>query len=288
MRRPARNLLYVVLGLICIALLVQGVGLKLPRVLNMLSAVSVGAPSSQSSVGSEASSVEIQSAASTDRACTGSSSIESSFNATPIAGGNFIWFNSAIQVDGPGSDAATLFLNDSAITFAANGTNYNLAVPAAAITSDPAATAASTSFDAASNRWATIVPGGLSGRAFLSGLAFPVPAGGLPGGISSVIWSAAFSTDTAGVTAQWGWGAAVYTTIGTDYNAIAVNPADGGQPSQGATLLSRAENNGNGAGQIDSVGKPASLEAFVTGGAGSDGGANFTGSFVGTDRKSTR
>ena len=33
MRRPARNLLYVVLGFVCVALLVQGVGLQLPRVL---------------------------------------------------------------------------------------------------------------------------------------------------------------------------------------------------------------------------------------------------------------
>ena len=32
MRRPARNLLYVVLGFVCVALLVQGVGLKLPGI----------------------------------------------------------------------------------------------------------------------------------------------------------------------------------------------------------------------------------------------------------------
>src|SRR6266536_2205643 len=274
MRRPARNFLYVVLGVVCIALLVQGVGLKLPRVLNMLSAVSVAPPSSQSSIGSEASSVGIQSAASTEKACTGLNSIESSFNSAAIAEGNFIWFNSAIHVDGAGTDGATIFLNDSAITFAANGTNYSLAVPAAAITFDPAATAASTSFDAASNRWATIVPGGFSGRAFLSGLAFPVPAGGLPGGISSVTWSAAFSSDAPGVTAQWGWGAAVYTTFATDYNALAVNPVGEGRPSHGAMLLSKGENSEN-----VSVGKPASLEAFVTGGAGGDGGSNFTGSY---------
>src|SRR6266542_1808377 len=144
-----------------------------------------------------------------------------------------------------------------------------------------AATAASTSFDAAGNRWATIVPGGLSGRAFLSGLAFPVPAGGLPGGISSVTWSAAISADKPGVTAQWGWGAAVYTKFGTDYNALAVNPVDEGQPtSQGAKTLSKGESNGSGAGQMDSVGKPASLEAFVTGGAGGDGGSDFTGSVM--------
>jgi hypothetical protein len=47
-----------------------------------------------------------------------------------------------IRVDGAGSDGATIFLKDSAITFSANGTNYRLAVPAAAISFDPGATAA--------------------------------------------------------------------------------------------------------------------------------------------------
>src|SRR6266498_729763 len=282
MRRPARNLLYVLLGIVCVAFLVQGVGLKLPGIMRALTAVSGATVSSPSTVGGQAASAGATTSAAfvTDKACTGLSSIESSFNSAAIAEGNFIWFNSAIHVDGAGTDAATIFLNDSAITFAANGTNYSLAVPAATISFDPAATAASTSFDAASNRWATIVPGGLSGRAFLSGLAFPVPAGGLPGGISSVTWSAAISADKPGVTAQWGWGAAVYTTFGTDYNALGVNPVDESQPtSQGARLLSKGESNGSGAGQMDSVGKPASLEAFVTGGAGGDGGSDFTGSF---------
>src|SRR6266498_3967519 len=46
MRRPTRNLLYVALGLVCIALLVQGVGLQIPKVLKMLTAVTATAPSS--------------------------------------------------------------------------------------------------------------------------------------------------------------------------------------------------------------------------------------------------
>ena len=164
MRRPARNLLYVVLGFVCVALLVQGVGLKLPGIMRALTAVS-GATALIPVLGWEPGRVsgrhDVLPLTPSEKACTGLSSIESSFNSTPIAEGNFIWFNSAIHVDGLGSDAATIFLNDSAITFAANGTNYSLAVPAATITFDPAATAASTSFDAASNRWATIVPGGL-------------------------------------------------------------------------------------------------------------------------------
>ncbi len=156
MRRPTRNLLCVVLGFACVALLVQGVGLKLPRVLKMLSAVSVATPSSpsvgnevSSPVGSQASPADatVSFAFVTGKACTASSAIEASFNSTPIAEGNTIWFNSAIRVDGGlGSEAATIFLNDSTITFSANGSNYSLAVPAAAIAFDPAATAASTSF----------------------------------------------------------------------------------------------------------------------------------------------
>ncbi len=232
MGRPARTLLYVVLGILCVGLLVQGVGLQLPRVLKMLTAVTATAHSSPVVVQSRAEPSDAAAVSSDylEKSCTASSRIETSFNSTPIAEGNIIWFSSAMRADGLGSAAATVFLNDSTINFAANGTNYSLAVPAATITFDPGATAGTTAFDG--NRWVTIVPGGHSGKAFLSGLAFPVPAGGLPGGISSVTWSAAFSTDTPGVTAQWNWGAAVYTRSAADYNALAVDPVDGGQPSQ--------------------------------------------------------
>src|SRR5512135_1989326 len=129
MRRPTRNLLYVVLGVICVALLVQGVGFQLPRVLKMLTAVSA-APSSPAVSEAASPSAEAASAGPTvlsadlaDRSCTAMSSIESGFNATPIAEGNVIWFNSAIHADGLGSGPATIFLKDSTITFAANGTS---------------------------------------------------------------------------------------------------------------------------------------------------------------------
>ena len=154
------------------------------------------------------------------------SSNESSFNQTSIAEGSVIWFNSAIHVDGLGASPARIFLTDSTINFTANGARYNLTVPAATITFDPAAKAASTNFDESSNQWVTTVPSGLASRAFLTGLAFPVPAGGLPGGVSGVTWSAAFSTDTPGVTAKWQWAAAVYSSFGPDYNSLAVKPVD--------------------------------------------------------------
>src|SRR5215471_4548525 len=288
MKRPTRNLLYVVLGLVCAALLAQGVGLKLPRVLKVLGAVSVSAPSSPSagsgsSVASPASSAGamVSSASATDRACTASSAIDMSFNSTPIAEGNTIWFSSAIRVDGGlGSEAATIFLNDSMITFTANGSNYSLAVPAAAITFDPAAAQASTSYDAASNRWASIVPSAVANKAFLAGLAFPVPAGGLPGGITSVTWSGSFSTDTPGVTARWGWGAAVYSSFESDYNALGIQAVAGGQSEPGArTLSAKAGDPDSTSAGFESVGKPESLAAFVIGGGAGDGGSNFTGSF---------
>src|SRR5450830_1891164 len=283
MKRSSRNVLYVFFGLICVALVAQ-----------MLTAVSGAAlssrssspssppPSSSSSVGAASGGVAVSTSADLSDTCTAWSSNESSFNLAPIAEGNVIWFNSAIRVNGLGSDPASIFLNDSTITFAANGKIYNLAVPGATITFDPAATAATTGFDDAGNRWKTTVPSGLSGRAFLSGLAFRVPDGGLPGGVGAVTWSAAFSTDTPGVTAQWQWAAAVYNTFGPDYNALAVKPVDGDQTSQSANLVARSGNPDNQAGQnLGSAGKPANLEALLTAGASGGGGSNFTGSFFG-------
>ena len=205
------------------------------------------------------------------------SSNETSFNAASIAEGNVIWFNSAIHVDGLGASPARIFLTDSTISFTANGARYNLTVPAATITFDPAARAASTNFDVSSNQWVTTVPSGLASRAFLTGLAFPVPAGGLPGGVSGVSWSAAFSTDTPGVTAKWQWAAAAYSNFGPDYNSLAVNPVDG-QASRSGGIAARQKSRIEPA-RSDLAGQPANLEAFLTGGGSGDGGSNFTGSF---------
>ena len=281
MKRPTRNLLYAVLASVCVAVLLQGLGLELPKALGVLTAGAVGTSSSRSAEASTPA--QNQTAPAGDaasfadllaRTCTASSSIETSFNSTPIAEGSTIWFNSAVRIAGLGANATRIFLNDSMSTFAANGSKYNLAVPGAIISFDPAATVATTSYLSGIGRWATEVPSGHSGKVFLTGLAFPVPAGGLPGGIRSVTWSAAFSTDTPGVTAEWEWGAAVYTTFATDYNAIGVQAAED-QPSRGARILPAKTD------EIDSVGKPGNLEAFVMAGAGGEGGYNFTGSFRG-------
>src|SRR5258706_12343103 len=210
--------------------------------------------------------------------CTELSAIELSFNPTPIAEGNVIWFHNAMSVNGLGSDPATIFLTDATISFTANGTSYNLPVADTRITFDPSVAEAMTSFDAASNRFTTVVPSGLSGRAFASGLAFPVPEGGLPEDIGAGTWSASFSTETPGGSAEWQWAAAVYTSFASDYNALGIWPGDRGPTIQGAGLRSKADDGAAGRG-MDSVGQPTGLEAFVTGGAPGHGGTAVTGAF---------
>lgn len=190
--------------------------------------------------------------------------VSSTFNNTPISAGRFIWFNSAVKVNGLGAAAATLGFEGSAIQFAANGSNYNLPVPNARITFSPAATTAITTFDAATRTWLTTVPVGFDGNVFLSGLVVPVTSD-LPGGIDPVTWTGVFTTDTPGVTVQWKWAAAVYTSFSTNYNALGVRPVDDNRagPFQNS---------------ID-AGTPTNFTSFVTGGARGAGGSNFTGSY---------
>jgi hypothetical protein len=196
---------------------------------------------------------------------TGSSlsAISTNFTKPGIAGGNFIWFASVFSAKGPidsnGHEidmrayAIRVFVTGGTISFTANNNVYTLPVPGAVITFDPTATSATTTFDASNNRWLTTVPSAsppipfplqppnprtqmfdVNGHIFATGLAYQVPSGGLPGGIKNVTWSAAFSTDTPGVTIAWQWGAAVYSTFSTTYanasssNVLGVKPMDNG------------------------------------------------------------
>src|SRR5207248_7378144 len=90
---------------------------------------------------------------------------------------------------------------------------------------------------------------------------------GLPGGIKNVTWTADFWCDTAGVSVNWKWAAAVYKGFSTDYNAIGVKPVDAKAPS--------------GYANSDQSGTPEAFKSFVTGGALGGGGTNYTGSFTG-------
>jgi hypothetical protein len=202
-----------------------------------------------------------------DRLVLSPSAIASNFNGTPIAAGDTVWFSSVAKVSGVGSAPATLFVTGATIDFTANGTPYNLSVPNATITISPTATAATTTFDAATQTWETTVPANLGGNLFLAGFALPVPAG-LPGGINPVTWHANFSSDTAGLSVNWQWAAAVYSQFGTDYNALNVKPVDSNQAS--------AYKNS------DHAGTPEAFRQYVLGGARGGGGSNFTGSYSGT------
>ncbi len=92
----------------------------------------------------------------------------------------------------------------------------------------PSATTTTTTYDAATETWVTTVSAGnLGEQVFLTGLALPVPAAGLPGNIKPVTMSGRLASTKAGVTLQWEWSAAVYTSFSTDYNALGVKPVSG-------------------------------------------------------------
>jgi hypothetical protein len=208
--------------------------------------------------------------------CTGSSSNSSDFNGTPIKGDDYIWFNANFTAKGIPSAGATITFTNSTISAIVNGTQYNLSVPNAQITFSPSATCTSTTFDTVTNTWMTIVPVSGDDEIFLTGLAVQVPSGGLPGGINPVEWEGTFAvtTDTPGISIDWKWGAAVYSSFTTNYNALAIKP--GHKTACGM-------NNGDHAGTPEGVnGNNQPWKQFVAGGARGGGGSNWTGSWSGT------
>lgn len=197
------------------------------------------------------------------------SSIRSNFNGTAIPAGRTIWFSSVFKVSGLGADPVTLHVTSQTIAFSAAGTDYTLSVPDAAITFSPTVTTATTTFDTSTNTWVSVLPKNFSGNAFMAGLAFPVDVA-LPGGINPVTWQGSFSTDTAGVSLNWQWAAAVYKNFSTDYNAVGVKPLD----SNSLTVYHNS----------DHAGTPENFKTLVTGGARGGGGSNFTGSYSATGK----
>jgi hypothetical protein len=205
--------------------------------------------------------------------CT--SAIESNFNGTAIAVGDYVWFNAVLKVNGIGSAPARIFATHAGITFTANGHTHQLTVPDSQITFSSSITLATTEFTRLSHEigsplgWKTELPSsGLAGNDLLAGLTFAVPASGLPGGIKDVIWQATFSSDTSGLTVNWQWGAAVYTDFSRKYNDLGVKPVDDNKAS-------KYKNS-------DHAGTPEDFKAYVIGGGTGGGGSNFTGSYSGT------
>jgi len=206
-----------------------------------------------------------------------SSTINSNFNGTPIAGGNFIWFNSVLKAQGLGTSPVTIHARNASVQFEVNGTAHSVAVPDATITFSPATTTATAAFDPSLNTWNVQAPSsGLSGNVFLDGLIFQVPPGGFPGGINPVSWRADFSTDSPGVTLQWQWAAAVYPTadFSSDYNALGVKPVD----DKKASIYQNS----------DHAGTPENFKCqnCLPGGARGGGGSNYTGSYSATAKVS--
>jgi VCPO second helical-bundle domain/Domain of unknown function (DUF6851) len=195
------------------------------------------------------------------------SSIQSNFNGTSIAGGNFIWFTSVLKVNGlPTSGPTTVSFSGQTIQFSANGTSYISSVPDATVTFVPSATSATTTFT--NTGWQTSVPLNASGNAFLSGLPVQVPSGGLPGGINPVTWSGTFTSSSPNLTISWKWAAAVYTAFSTDDTLLGVKATDDNHypPYQNS----------------DHAGTPEKWKSSVTGGARGGGGSNYTGTLSGT------
>ncbi len=205
--------------------------------------------------------------------CSAQSTIGSNFNGTPISSGSWIWFNANFTAKGIPSTGATITFTNSTISTTGNGKPFTSSAPNAQITFSPSATCSSTTFNAMTNTWMTTVPVNGDDEIFLSGLAVPVPSTGFPDG--KVEWTGTFSANgVSGVSIQWKWGAAVYTSFTSDYNALAVKP--GHQTACGAS-------NGNHAGTPEGVNNNNQpWRQFVTGGARGGGGSNWTGSWSST------
>ncbi len=198
-------------------------------------------------------------------------SISSNFNGTPIAGNDYIWFNSVLNVHGLNpQQQVTIGFSPMPIMFSANGTPFVVPMPPALITFTPGLSLATTDFVAGS--WVTNVPAsGLAGNVFLDGVAYLVPPQGLPGGIKEVTWSGMFFSCTPGLSVQWQWAAAVYRSpafLDQGLEGLDVKPVDDNQ----ASLYKNS----------DHAGTPESFRSAVIGGARGGGGSNFTGSYSGT------
>jgi len=92
-----------------------------------------------------------------------------------------------------------------------------------------------------------------------------------------VTWQGSFGSDVSGVSIQWKWGAAVYSTFTTNYNTLAVKPGH---------QTSCSYQNGDHAGTPEGIDPNSGLpfKDFALGGARGGGGSNWTGSWSSTDR----
>jgi len=169
-----------------------------------------------------------------------------------------------MKASGVPSAGATITVSGANVQFTASSVAYNLPVPDSVITFSSSASTSTTTFDAVHNQWNTTVPTSYSGNVFLAGLS-DYRSTALPGGINPVSWTATFYTNRSGVSLQWQWAAAVYTSFSANYSALGVKPID-------ATSGSAYQN-------PDHAGTPENYKSYVIGGARGGGGLNWTGSY---------
>jgi hypothetical protein len=197
--------------------------------------------------------------------------ITANFNSFPLEAGDLVWFSSVMKLKSPTSLTVPLALHvtgQEVLLVLPNGTRVGLGLPNTDLVFDPSAQTATTAFDPTANKWVTIVPARFSDDVFLSGLAFRIPTGGLPGNIR-VTWSGTVSSSTS-FSIEWRWAAAVYpgNHFSMDYNSLGVKPVH-------STSLD-AYHYG------DMAGTPENFKTFVIAGATGGGGSNFTGGYSGT------
>jgi hypothetical protein len=212
------------------------------------------------------------------------SRISSDFRNVGVPGGSYLWFNSIFKVrDVPRQKIAISFFQSS-VQFQYTDASHNIVkvnqpVPDARIVIDPDVTTASTTFDAVNNVWLTTIPFDLDDSAFLTGMPWLVPAGGIPGDIEPVTWSGTFASDTAGVDIGWRWAAAAYSSFGGDNTTLDVKPMDTDRDNLAAT-----RDDDDPRVNRDSAGTPENFKSSVIPGARGKGGKNYTGSYSGSAR----
>ena len=194
--------------------------------------------------------------------------ITTDFNDTALSAGDYIWFSSSTQVIGVGNRSATIYARNASIRFEANGEPYVIPVPDSAVKFSPGTGTAEAVFD--KGTWKVFAePCCSSGGTFLGGVAFTVPAGGFPGGIKNIRWTADYSSDADGAILVWKWSAAVYIRFSEDYNALGIKPVDDDK-----TISPR---------DTDNAGTPRNFKDYLTSGAKGDGGTNYTGDYSRTE-----
>jgi hypothetical protein len=195
--------------------------------------------------------------------CQVPTSVRSNFNGTAISAGRYLWFTSVLKAKNlPANQVVTLHFTNQSITSSA----FTLSPGDATVIIDPNATMATTTW--VGNMPTTIVPAsGLAGNTFFSAFAYLVPSN-IPGGINPVTWSGTITSDTPGVTVNWQWATAVYTSFNSNYSLLGVKPTD----DNSASIYHNS----------DHAGTPENYKQNVIGGAMGGGGSNYTGSYSGT------